>query len=221
MATIRDNKEVVGISISKLNLLAVVCFVLFILIGLTFQTPFVKMMDQWLIHYIQAFEAPSWTSIMKFLSFIGSVNVVIISSVPIILFLLFVWKSRRETLLFLIAVFGSALLNAGLKLLFQRARPSLNAIITEVGYSFPSGHSMNAFTFYGILTYLCWRHIPSEQARKWLLAFSSIMIVGIGLSRIYLGVHYPSDVVGAYLISLVWLIAVIQCTRYFTRVQAA
>ncbi|WP_341282651.1 phosphatase PAP2 family protein [Paenibacillus sp. FSL H8-0537] len=178
-------------------------------------------MDQWLIHHIQAFEAPFWTSIMKILSFIGSVNAVSIGSVPIILFLLFVWKSRRETVIFLIAVFGSALLNVGLKLMFQRSRPSLNAIITEVGYSFPSGHSMNAFTFYGILTYLCWRHIPKERIRKWLLAFSSIMIVGIGGSRIYLGVHYPSDVVGAYLISLVWLIVLIQCTRYFTRVKAA
>lgn len=211
----------VGFTISKLNLLAIVCFVLFILIGLTFQIPFVKTMDQWLIHHIQAFEAPFWTSIMKFLSFIGSVNVVSIGSVPIILFLLFVWKSRRETVIFLIAVFGSALLNVGLKLMFQRSRPSLNAIITEVGYSFPSGHSMNAFTFYGILTYLCWRHIPIERIRKWLLAFSSIMIVGIGGSRIYLGVHYPSDVVGAYLISLVWLIVLIQCARYFTRVKAA
>ncbi|KQO12404.1 phosphatase PAP2 family protein [Paenibacillus sp. Leaf72] len=208
-------------SLSKLNVLALASFVLFISIGLSVQTELVRMLDQEVIHYIQLFHAPIWTSIMKFLSFIGSVYIVSLLAVPITLFLLLVWKSRRETIVFLTAVIGSALLNLGLKLLFQRARPSLNAIIVEAGYSFPSGHSMSAFTFYGIVTYLCWRHIPLEQARIWLLAFSSIMIASIGISRIYLGVHYPSDVVGAYLISLVWLIVVIQCSRYFTRVKAA
>ncbi|MGG4144196.1 phosphatase PAP2 family protein [Paenibacillus algorifonticola] len=208
-------------SYSRLNLLAFVSFTLFIFIGLTVQTEFMRIMDQEVIHYIQLLEAPTWTSIMKFLSFIGSGSMVALLSVLITLFLLFGWKSRRETIVFLTAVIGSALLNIGLKLLFHRERPSLHVIITEAGYSFPSGHSMSAFTFYGIVTYLCWRHIPLEQARKWLLAFSSIMIVSIGISRIYLGVHYPSDVVGAYLISLVWLIVVIQCSRYFTRVKAA
>ncbi|ANY70993.1 hypothetical protein BBD42_25695 [Paenibacillus sp. BIHB 4019] len=208
-------------SYSKLNLLAFVSFVLFIFIGLTVQTEFVKIVDQGVIHTIQLLEAPAWTSIMKFLSFIGSGSMVALLSVPITLFLLFAWKSRRETIVFLTAVIGSALLNIGLKLLFHRERPSLHAIIVEAGYSFPSGHSMSAFTFYGIVTYLCWRHIPLEQARIWLLAFSSIMIASIGISRIYLGVHYPSDVVGAYLISLVWLIVVIQCARYFTRVKAS
>ena len=103
-------------------------------------------------------------------------------------------------------VFGSSILNLLLKWVFQRARPDINRLIEITGYSYPSGHSMGAFSFYSVLAYLLWRHIDSRAGRGALIAVSIVMILSIGLSRIYLGVHYPSDIVGGYLASCAWLV---------------
>ncbi|MFZ0446701.1 MAG: phosphatase PAP2 family protein [Bacillus sp. (in: firmicutes)] len=90
-----------------------------------------------------------------------------------------------------------------LKQFFHRARPDLHRLIEIGGYSFPSGHAINVFTVYGIITFLLWRHIPSYLGRTILI--SSGFIFMIGTSRIYLGVHYPSDIIGGYFASGFWL----------------
>ncbi|MFX3635158.1 MAG: phosphatase PAP2 family protein [Candidatus Pristimantibacillus sp.] len=188
----------------------------FVFVALSIQTEFIVFGDEWMITGISQFESPAVTVIMKGLSFIGSLPFVIPLMVVIALFLAVVLKHRKEIILFVVTICGSALLNVVLKLFFQRERPTLNQIISEAGYSFPSGHSMNACTFYGILIFLLWRHISSRKGRVLLLILSVAMIIGIGISRIYLGVHYPSDVVGAYLISCTWLFIVIHLfQRYF------
>ncbi|MNP70769.1 Phosphatidylglycerophosphatase B [compost metagenome] len=73
------------------------------------------------------------------------------------------------------------------------------------GFSFPSGHSMAAFSLYGVMAFLLWRHTLTSIGRGVLIAFSVAMILMIGISRIYLGVHYPSDVLGGFLASGCWL----------------
>jgi undecaprenyl-diphosphatase len=123
----------------------------------------------------------------------------------IIFFLYKVLHHRLELLLFIGVVVGSPILNLLLKEIFQRARPDLHRLIEIGGYSFPSGHAMNAFTVYGILTFLLWRHIFNRSGRTLLLLFSSFFIIMIGVSRIYLGVHYPSDIIGGYFASGFWL----------------
>jgi undecaprenyl-diphosphatase len=114
-------------------------------------------------------------------------------------------KHRTELLLFGIVVIGTPLINRMLKQLFHRARPDLHRLIEIGGYSFPSGHAMSAFAVYGILTFLLWRHIPTRLGRTALIMISSIFILMIGASRVYLGVHYPSDIIGGYFASGFWL----------------
>ncbi|WP_127587791.1 phosphatase PAP2 family protein [Paenibacillus koleovorans] len=155
---------------------------------------------------IQGLESPGWTKVMKGFTWIGSGEVVVVLAVLVVLFLYFVLGHRREVLLFLWTLGGSSLLNIGLKLLFQRDRPNLHRLIEETGYSFPSGHSMAAFSFYGILVYLLWRHIASTWGKMVLVLVSVVFILSIGGSRVYLGVHYPSDILGAYLASGIWLL---------------
>ena len=126
---------------------------------------------------------------------------------------------RHELFLFIVVVAGSPLLNLVLKEIFQRARPDLNRLIEISGYSFPSGHAMNAFTVYGILTFLLWRHIFNRTGRSLLLLFSTFVVFMIGISRIYLGVHYPSDIIGGYLASGCWLATSIWVFQWYMERQ--
>ncbi|MNI69722.1 Undecaprenyl-diphosphatase BcrC [compost metagenome] len=119
--------------------------------------------------------------------------------------LFFVLKHRMELVLFLCTGIGSSLLNSLLKLWFHRERPTIHRLIEQEGFSFPSGHSMAAFSLYGGVAYLLWRHLPRRWERVMLILFTVLMTGGIGWSRIYLGVHYPSDVIGGYAASGAWL----------------
>ncbi|MFE0503346.1 phosphatase PAP2 family protein [Peribacillus butanolivorans] len=161
--------------------------------------------DRTVISFVQGLESPFLTTIMKGFTFIGSSFSIIILFLLVLFYLYKVLKHRLELVLFSAVMVGSPLLNLILKLFFQRARPDLHRLIEIGGYSFPSGHAMNAFTLYGILTFLLWRHISTMWGRTLLILFSVMMILTIGISRIYLGVHYPSDIIGGYLASGCWL----------------
>jgi undecaprenyl-diphosphatase len=112
---------------------------------------------------------------------------------------------RRELLFYLGVIGFSSLLNIVLKILFHRARPDIHRIIQASGYSFPSGHSMSAFTLYGITAYFLWKHLRSFWIRIFVILVVILLVLMIGISRVYLGVHYPSDVIGGYLVSAAWL----------------
>lgn len=97
-------------------------------------------------------------------------------------------------------------LNQLLKRILQRPRPTEFRIVEETGYSFPSGHSMVSMAFYGYLVYLIYKYVKNKYIKWTSITILSILIILIGISRIYLGVHYTSDVVGGFLISIAYLI---------------
>ncbi len=99
-----------------------------------------------------------------------------------------------------------ALLNNILKLIVRRARPTGFRLIAETGYSFPSGHSMVSMAFYGYLIYLIYKNVRNKKLRWTLITCFSLLILIIGISRIYLGVHYTSDVFAGFLFSLGYLV---------------
>jgi undecaprenyl-diphosphatase len=161
--------------------------------------------DSTVISYVQGFEVPMLTAIMKFFTFIGGTVPILVLSILLLFFLYKVFKHRLELILFIAVIAGANILFVSLKLLFHRARPDLHRLIEVSNYSFPSGHATNAFALYGVLTFLLWRHIPTRLGRSILIIISVIFILAIGVSRIYLGVHYPSDVIAGYFISAFWL----------------
>lgn len=165
--------------------------------------------DHTVIQAIQGMENPVLTGIMIFFTRIGTGVPYIAIAACAGLFLYKVLGHRRELVLFVAVLAGSGLLNALLKHIFRRARPVIHRIIEANGYSFPSGHSMAAFSMYGILVFLLWKHGRTRGRRLTLLTAGTFFILMIGVSRIYLGVHYPSDVVGGYLASACWIAALI------------
>ena len=106
-------------------------------------------------------------------------------------------------------------LNQLLKRILQRPRPTEYRIIEETGYSFPSGHSMISMAFYGYLIYLIYKYVKNKYVKVGSIVLLSILICAIGISRIYLGVHYTSDVLGGFLISVSYLIIFISATNKF------
>ncbi|PGM56154.1 phosphatase PAP2 family protein [Bacillus sp. AFS053548] len=161
--------------------------------------------DSTVINFIQGLESPVMTSFMKIITFLGSSVFIIVLSISILYFLYKVLDHRSELILFIAALIGSNILCILLKLFFHRARPELHRLIEISGYSFPSGHATNAMTVYGILAFILWRNIRTKFGRSLLIIISLIMILLIGISRIYLGVHFPSDVIAGYFTGGFWI----------------
>ncbi|MGQ8872533.1 phosphatase PAP2 family protein [Paenibacillus sp. TSA_86.1] len=186
-------------------LVAALCLLAFITIALSISDNQIHRFDAVLINWIQGMESPGMTRFMQFFTWIGSELQVVVITVVVMLILYVFLRHKRELLFLASVLIGSTVLNALLKLVFQRARPTINRIIEVSGYSFPSGHSMAAFSLYGGLAFLIWKHIPSFTGRVCMIVASAGFILMIGISRIYLGVHYPSDIVGGYFLSGCWL----------------
>ncbi|GIP27509.1 phosphatidylglycerophosphatase B [Paenibacillus sp. J23TS9] len=191
--------------LKKLAMTSLILGILFVIVTTLIVTNHIAWFDNAVISAVQGLETNWLTSVMKFFTFIGSSLMATILSVLAFLFLMVVMKHRRELIMFLVAVGGSEIWNVVLKNIIHRARPNTHRLIEISGYSFPSGHSMAAFSLYGAITFLLWRHIPSFAGRVVMIIVGVVLTLLIGISRIYLGVHYPSDVFGGYLASATWL----------------
>lgn len=118
-------------------------------------------------------------------------------------------RGRKGVGLFCVAnLVGSTALNQALKSAIQRPRPDASLRLVDIGgFSFPSGHSMAAMAFFGLLAWIAWHCVRSPRLRAVLVAVCCLMVFAVGFSRVYLGVHYASDVIGGFCASLIWLAA--------------
>ncbi|WP_158232521.1 phosphatase PAP2 family protein [Sporosarcina sp. P13] len=170
--------------------------------------------DDPIIDFVQGAETTWLTAIMKAFTTIGSTAVVVLLAVFALAILLRL-QYRAQAILLVSVLAGTGILNQVLKFIFKRERPDFYRLIEITGYSFPSGHTMMAFSLYTILAYIVWRNLRFTWSRVVVVILATVMIVMIALSRIYLGVHYPSDIVGGMLASMVWLIASIAMYQQF------
>ena len=150
---------------------------------------------------------PALTWFMKGFSFLGSVTAVTaLCILAIVAFLYF--RQARTAALLAITMVGMAALDVTLKLAFHRPRPVAYFGPTPTTYSFPSGHAMGSVCFYGVLAAILAAR-ASGRGAKWCIWTGTVLLIGmIGYSRIYLGVHYPSDVIAGYCAGAVWVVAV-------------
>lgn len=160
---------------------------------------------------VHEYASPGLTKAMIAISFLGGDGLTIAAILSAGMFLYFRW--RRATLWLVVTILGALVLDLTLKYSFHRARPTPFFVALPRTYSFPSGHALFSFCFYGVLAGLLMGRTRSRLARVLILAAAAILVAAIGLSRIYLGVHYPSDVIAGYLAASIWVSTLLALDR--------
>ncbi len=164
--------------------------------------------DEYIRGFVHQFTFSALTILMQIASFLGSTLFLILFGISVVI-TLYLNKHRRGAIIFTITTIGASLLLVSLKLAFRRARPEpFFDTILPASYSFPSGHSLASFCFYGALAAIITVRIEKLWLKTLVWLAAAILISLIGISRIYLGVHYPSDVLAGFAVGLIWVITI-------------
>lgn len=168
--------------------------------------------DLAIMQAVYSLRSPILTMLLKGITFFGDrglVAVAILATISLV-----VRRQWHQTLWFSLLVGTGATVNAVLKVLIARPRPLLSVILGESDFSFPSGHAMDSAIMYGAIAYLLFQTMPRRHPQSKIVFLIALMVGMIGFSRIYLGVHYPSDVLGGYLFGTAWLLLGIVAYEY-------
>jgi undecaprenyl-diphosphatase len=165
--------------------------------------------DLRIINLLQILRTPSFNDAMLFITYLGKWQIVAFGAMVIaIIFALL--KRWRHLIALIFSVVGGELFVWFIKNIIERPRPLLvNALTPETSFSFPSGHSFVAVSFYGLLGYFIFRTTKNKLLKILSVLLVMLIILAIGFSRIYLGVHWPSDVLASYASAAAWLTALI------------
>lgn len=166
----------------------------------------VTVVDYQLSQYFYQLHSPLLNTIMTGITHIGDLVTQTAVTVLIVSVLFMLKKWRTAIWYGLTVLIGAGILNAIIKGIYERARPSQIQPLVEIGgYSFPSGHSMGSVIVYGGLLFLILRSLRSAQLKFIVSLLISFLVLGIGVSRIYLGVHFLTDVLGGFSLGFAWL----------------
>ncbi len=168
---------------------------------------------------IHNYASPGLTRVMIAFSFVGGDGLVVAALTALIVFLRFRWL--RAALWLVVTILGALVLDLSLKYAFHRPRPVPFFVAVPHTYSFPSGHSLFSFCFYGVLAGLLAGRTRSRVGRVLTWTVAALLVAAIGLSRIYLGVHYPSDVIAGYLTATLWVSTLVTLDRMRMRRKRA
>lgn len=166
---------------------------------------------------IHRIASPELTALMLFITRLGSAQVLVPLGICVgVAFILLRWK--RAVALFAVTMGGEIILEFVLKNIFQRVRPeTFFDYPPPSSYSFPSGHALASLCFYGIVAWLVTARLKNNFLKFTIWVFAVALIFLIGTSRVYLGVHYPSDVIAGYLTAVVWVVTVALGDFWFGR----
>lgn len=163
-------------------------------------------------YLVQMLRSPAMTEFMLIITMLGGPGILGVWIVTA--FVLSAYNRNRRSLMFLVMTISGSILNLVLKYVFQRPRPT-QPLVEEYFYSYPSGHAMNAFIFYLFIAYMYYHYTHNKSLGIVVFIVASMLVLLIGISRVYLGVHYPSDVLAGYIGGLWWLITVILFEKLF------
>jgi undecaprenyl-diphosphatase len=185
----------------------VACFVLLAVVAVGAHDRGPGVLDSVATSVLHGLATPRLDGVMDVITALGSTPVV--ATLVVVTFALLWWRRhRREALFLAVAIIGSLLIDESLKLLVHRPRPQLEWAALQSGYSFPSGHAMNSLVFYSVVAIIIWA-TRGRRAGRVALGAAAVLALLIGTSRIYLGYHYLTDVVGGFLAGSAWLLALV------------
>jgi membrane-associated phospholipid phosphatase len=189
--------------VSNMKQTLILSLAAFIFLSYVYDSFLLSFFDQSIKHMLDQFSSPLLTEVFMFFSIIGSKRVLFI--IYFLLLVIFVYQRQWPLIIALtFNLFGVRYVNAKVKLLIARERPDWEHLTEVTDYSFPSGHTMNSTAFFGLLTVLMLS--TPFRYRVHVSVALIFLILLIGISRIYLGVHFPTDVIGGWLGGTAWLI---------------
>jgi membrane-associated phospholipid phosphatase len=158
---------------------------------------------------------PGMTGFIRGITFFGNHMFLIPANLVLVIYFLFVRKHKWYSIRVPVVAIGGVILMALLKEIFNRPRPLIPLLAPVKGLSFPSGHAMMSVSFYGLLIFLVWENI-TNRTLKWVLTILLLLfILLIGFSRIYLRLHYFSDVIAGFAAGIIWLTVSLWTIRRF------
>jgi membrane-associated phospholipid phosphatase len=161
--------------------------------------------DFFVFERVSTIVTPSLTRFIRFITFFGNHKFLIPANVVLVVYFLFIKKHRWYSIKVPVIAIGGVLIMFILKQFFNRPRPLIPLLEPVKGLSFPSGHALMSMSFYGLLIFLVWENV-SNRFWKWLLSsLLLIFILLIGFTRIYLRLHYFSDVIAGFAAGIIWL----------------
>lgn len=161
--------------------------------------------DRSVTEWITGFRTEGLTDYFIFATHLGDRYAYIVLTILLAIFYLIKHRSWKFILQTALVLSLASLSNIVLKKVINRARPSLEHLVSVNTLSYPSGHSMSAMAFYGFLIFLCLRYTMARAVRYVVIILLILLILSIGVSRIYLGVHYPSDVAAGFIGGFIWV----------------
>lgn len=207
-------------SVALLSVEMIVVTVLFLaaVVGFVFITRRVFILgnetfDQQVFQYLEQHVSERNNDIMLFFTFLGTHKFLIPANLILIAYFLFIRRHRWYSIKVPAIAISSLALMSGLKNLFGRERPLIPLLNEARGLSFPSGHALMSVTFYGLMIYIVWHQVRNPTLKWSLILMLALLILTIGFSRIYLRVHYATDVIAGFSMGILWLVLAVSVLR--------
>lgn len=211
----RVSKFWAGVALLSIEMLIVFSIFFLSLIGFIFIARRVFItgsqdFDQSVFDKLQPYVNETNNNIMLFITFLGKHDFLIPANLGLIAYFLFIKKHKWYSIKIPAIAISSLLMMFVLKNLFGRERPLIPLLEQARGLSFPSGHALMSMTFYGLLIYIVWDTVKNKQLKWSLVVVLLLLIFLIGFSRIYLRVHYTTDVIAGFAMGFLWLVISVQ-----------
>lgn len=193
----------------KKNIILFISLILFILLTYNIFNNKIAIIDNYIESLILNIRNDKLTNTMTIITNISSAY----SLIALSILLLLIIKKKKIPLLISFNLIFSFLTSQLVKIILRRDRPADISLVNAVGFSYPSGHSMVSMAYFGFLAYLVYKYVKDIIPKTILIITIFLMIIAIGFSRIYLGVHYFSDVLGGFLLSISYLMLFININK--------
>lgn len=191
-----NKKLIASITMSSIAFLGFIALMILVLCNYTFK------MDQFNV-IVANNRTGFWTSFFKIFTHLGSFYTLAVLAIVAVILIWFVMKNKRMSAFYATCFACVCIANYLIKIIIRRIRPEHLMIIKETGFSFPSGHAMMSFAFFALLIHFVVKIIKNKPLKITLISIFSVLTLMIGFSRIYLGVHYLTDIIAGFLISFV------------------